>query len=237
MMLERFPKSGNRFLDKKRGKNKELERFAEPSEAKTALDISSQERGRGFDLCHRLPAGYKLICLLVVSVALFYWPLLWFIALVLAVILSLYWLAGFSPLTAFRRAKMLFFLMGMLFIFSVFHAGPVGAGVIVLRLVCLFFLANLVTLTTPLSVMMACFERFFIILKPFGLHPRKVALVFSLTLRFIPLLNRLVAEVRQAQAARGLERSFVAIFIPVIIAMLKMSEEIAEALEARGYDT
>jgi len=35
--LERFPKSGNRFSDKKRGENKGLERFAEPSEAKTAL--------------------------------------------------------------------------------------------------------------------------------------------------------------------------------------------------------
>jgi len=37
ILLERFPKSGNRFSDKKRGENKDLERFAEPSEAKTAL--------------------------------------------------------------------------------------------------------------------------------------------------------------------------------------------------------
>jgi len=37
-LLERFPKSGNRFLDKKRGKNKELESFVEPSETKTALE-------------------------------------------------------------------------------------------------------------------------------------------------------------------------------------------------------
>jgi len=36
--LERFPKSGNRFSDKKRrSKTQDLERFAEPSEAKTAL--------------------------------------------------------------------------------------------------------------------------------------------------------------------------------------------------------
>jgi len=36
--LERFPKSGNRFLDKKRSKNKDLEHPAEPSEAKNALE-------------------------------------------------------------------------------------------------------------------------------------------------------------------------------------------------------
>jgi len=35
---KRFPKSGNRFSDKKRGETQELERFAEPSEAKTALE-------------------------------------------------------------------------------------------------------------------------------------------------------------------------------------------------------
>jgi len=41
MMLERFLKSGNRFLDKKRGKNKELERLSERNEDKTALEAHS----------------------------------------------------------------------------------------------------------------------------------------------------------------------------------------------------
>jgi len=41
--LERFPKSGNRFSDKKRGENKDLERFAEPSEAKSALGEKSSD--------------------------------------------------------------------------------------------------------------------------------------------------------------------------------------------------
>jgi len=35
--LERFPKSGNRFSDKKRGETQELESFVEPSETKTTL--------------------------------------------------------------------------------------------------------------------------------------------------------------------------------------------------------
>jgi len=43
-------------------------------------------------------------------------------------------------------------------------------------------------------------------------------------------------DVRQAQAARGLERSLIASFVPVVILMLKMSEDIANALEARGFD-
>jgi len=201
------------------------------------FDHSAQGGGHGTNWLHQSPAGFKLICLFLVSVALFYWPILWFICLILVCILGLYLLAGFSLLTPLRLFKSLWLLMGLLFIFSLFHSSALAAGVIVLRLVCLFFLANLITLTTPLSIMMACFERFFVILKPFGVNPAKVALVFSLTLRFIPLLNRLVGEVRQAQAARGLERSFLAVFVPVIISMLKMTDEIADAIEARGYDT
>jgi len=39
LVLERFPKSGNRFSDKKRGKNKGLERFTEAeAKVKTALE-------------------------------------------------------------------------------------------------------------------------------------------------------------------------------------------------------
>jgi len=200
------------------------------------FDHAAQEGGHGTSWLHQSPAGFKLICLFLISVALFYWPILWFIGLTLMCIFGLYLIAGFSLLTPLRLFKSLWLLMGLLFVFSLFHSGLLEAGVIVLRLVCLFFLANLITLTTPLSVMMACFERFFVILKPFGVHPAKVALVFSLTLRFVPLLHRLVGEVRQAQAARGLERSFLAVFVPVIISMFKMSNEIADAIEARGYD-
>jgi len=42
IFLERFPKSGNRFSDKKRGETQELESFVEPSETKTALDKDRQ---------------------------------------------------------------------------------------------------------------------------------------------------------------------------------------------------
>jgi len=200
------------------------------------FDPLDPESGMGDSLVHRCSAGIKLGSLFLVSVALFSWPNFWFICLILGGVFGLYLIAGFSWRTPFHHMKPLLLLMGMLFLFSVLSVGGLEAGIIVLRLVCLFLLAGLITLTTPLSIMMACFEHFFVFLKPVGLNPLQAALVFSLTLRFVPLLNRLIGEVRQAQAARGLERSFIAIFIPVIILMLKMSEDIANALEARGYD-
>jgi len=200
------------------------------------FDSNIQTGGVGDSVLHRCPVGYKILILIATSIALFTWGTLWLGVPVFVIIFSLYWLAGFSLFMQLRQSKSLLWLLVLLFAFSLFSTDILSASVIVLRLVCLFFLANLVTLTTPLSVMMACFERIFIILKPLKCNPAKAALVFSLTLRFIPLLNRLVAEVRQAQAARGLERSLIASIIPVVVLILKMSEEIANALEARGYD-
>jgi len=200
------------------------------------FDMCDQGGGHGNSALHRVSAGFKLLVLALISVVLFTWPILWLIGLIFLGVVSLYPLAGFSLFTPLRQFKNLFWLIGILFVFSLLNVGWLSASILVLRLVCLFFLANLVTLTTPMSVMMASFERFFTILKPFGLHPARVALVFSLTLRFIPVLSRSMAEIRQAQAARGLERSFVASFIPMIVSMLKMSEEIADAIEARAFD-
>jgi len=194
----------------------------------------------GASLLHRLPAGIKLSLLAGVSIALFFWPSLWsllglLLALLLA-ILGLYRFAGVSVLMLLQHSKFLILLLGLLFLFSLWNMGWLVASIIVLRLACLFLLANLVTLTTPLSVMMACFECIFVILKPLKCDPAKAALVFSLTLRFVSVLNRCVTEVRQAQAARGLEWSLVATFVPVVVLMLKMSEDIANAIEARGFD-
>ena len=43
-------------------------------------------------------------------------------------------------------------------------------------------------------------------------------------------------EVREAQRARGLERSLVALTVPIVVRMLKMSDDIAAAIDARSYD-
>jgi len=201
------------------------------------FDASSHSAGHGNTLLHRCPPSIKLLSLAVVSVGLFAYATLWLILPALAVSFGLYALAGFSLFLPVRQFKPMLWLFGLLFIFSAFNSGWLVASIIVLRLVCLFILANLVTLTTPLSRMMACFERIFIILKPFGCHPAKVALVFSLTLRFIPLIHKLVTEIRQAQAARGMERSLIAFLVPTVVLMLKMSEDVANALEARGFDS
>ncbi len=76
-------------------------------------------------------------------------------------------------------------------------------------------------------------------LQPFcyvGLNPSKVSMVISMAIRFIPLLSEKFNDVREAQQARGLNTNIVALAIPLIIKVIRMASEVAEALEARSYD-
>ena len=54
-------------------------------------------------------------------------------------------------------------------------------------------------------------------------------------LRFIPVLAQITREVREAQRVRGLENSVTALAIPLFVRTLRMSDDIADAIEARGY--
>jgi biotin transport system permease protein len=74
------------------------------------------------------------------------------------------------------------------------------------------------------------------LLRPLGVNPAKLALMLALTIRFIPLLAEQVREVRMAQRARGVERSIAALFVPLLVKIFTMADDLAAALEARGYD-
>ena len=78
-------------------------------------------------------------------------------------------------------------------------------------------------------------ERGLPFLRPLGVNPAKVSLALSLALRFIPVLAQITQEVREAQRVRGLENSVIALAIPLFVRPLRMSDDIADAIEARGY--
>lgn len=114
---------------------------------------------------------------------------------------------------------------------------PLDAGVlVVVRLASLLLLASLVTLTTRSSDMIDALEKGLGWLYYLGINPGKVSLALSLALRFIPVLASITEEVREAQKARGLDKSVIAIAVPVIVRMLKMADDISAAIEARSYD-
>ncbi len=57
-----------------------------------------------------------------------------------------------------------------------------------------------------------------------------------MVLRFIPVIATVASEIRDAQRARGLDRSILAMIVPLIIRTLKMADDVADAIEARSFD-
>ena len=190
----------------------------------------------GKTFVHRLPAGLKLFIVFFVSIGLFYFASLPLAIVSLIVVWCLFFLAGFPFFKPVLELKKISWLLAALFIVQYFSVNFESAALIVIRLSSLLLLATLVTLTTPFSRMMACFEKLFSFMRVFGVNPAKISLGLSLTLRFIAVFSDISQEVREAQKARGLEKSVFAVIMPVLIRSLKVQADVAAAIEARCFD-
>ncbi len=190
----------------------------------------------GTTFVHRLPAGLKLFIVFFVSIGLFYFASLSLAIVSLIVVWCLFVLAGFPFFKPVLELKKISWLLVALFIVQYFSVNFESAALIVIRLSSLLLLATLVTLTTPFSRMMACFEKLFSFMRVFGVNPAKISLGLSLTLRFIAVFSDISQEVREAQKARGLEKSVFAVIMPVLIRSLKVQADVAAAIEARCFD-
>ena len=190
----------------------------------------------GTTFIHRLPAGLKLFVVFFVSIGLFYFASLPLAIVSLIIVWCLFFLAGFSSFKPVFELRKISWLLVALFIIQYFSVNFESAALIVIRLSSLLLLATLVTLTTPFSKMMACFEKLFSFMRVFGVNPAKISLGLSLTLRFIAIFSDITKDVREAQKARGLENSVFAVIMPVLIRSLKVQADVAAAIEARCFD-
>lgn len=190
----------------------------------------------GESLIHRLAPGGKLLALLVLGtlIILVGKPLI--LAVMLALVLALYRLAGLSLRTAWQQLRPMLFLFAVLFAVKWAYGAPLEGAVVVARFAVLILCAALVSLTTRVSDMLDTIMWAVGPLAYIGVSPTKVGLAFSLAIRFIPVIAEQFAEIREAQRARGLERSYRAIAVPLIVRTLKMATEIGDAIEARSFD-
>ena len=117
---------------------------------------------------------------------------------------------------------------------------------IVLRLALLIMLSTLFTATTkPLDITVAI-DDLFSWLKVFKVNVHILSMTISIALRFIPTILDETYRIMKAQASRGvdfkngkLKEKVVAItslIVPLLIAELSRSDELANAMEARNYN-
>lgn len=184
---------------------------------------------------HPVGAGWKLLALCVFTVALFSMDGIQALALALAFVVALHVPCGAVFLRA--AAGMLWPLwpfVGIVLVWHLWIAAPAAGATVVLRLVAAVGAANLVTMTTRLTDMIAVIER---LARPFGragLSPRLVALAIALVIRFIPVLSVRALQLSQAWRARSPRRAHWPLLVPVTLAALDDAEHVADALRARG---
>lgn len=185
---------------------------------------------------HGLPAGLKLAVSLIAGAMLFLVGEIWLLALILALVCSLYLLAELPARTILKTLRPVLIISVIIFGAQLFLAGPEEAVRVVLRLMTLILLTSLVTLTTRFSDMLTTLTALSRPLAMLGVDPPKFALAAALVIRFIPTLLSDLAEIRQARLARGASalRSFGP--GPVIIKILRMTDALAAAIAARGFE-
>lgn len=120
------------------------------------------------------------------------------------------------------------------------------AGRILLRLVMMIELTLILTATTkPLDLTYAL-EWYLTPLKPLHFPASEVAMTISIAIRFIPTLMEDTNRVMKAQSSRGVDFEHGSIWkrlmgvsslvIPLFVSSFMRSEELANAMECRGYD-
>lgn len=183
---------------------------------------------------HRLPAGAKLLGLLVAAVVLVLarGPVGGVVALAAAAGL-LVW-SGAGVRTLLRTLRGLLVVAVLLAAYSTWAHGWSRAVEVVADLLALVLLATVMTVTTPVDDMLDALTRGLGPLRRLGVDPARVALAFALMIRALPTTLDLAQQTRDAARARGLDRDPRARLVPLVLRSVAHARATGEALDARG---
>ncbi|MEP4766516.1 MAG: energy-coupling factor transporter transmembrane protein EcfT [Roseibium sp.] len=189
---------------------------------------------QGTSWAHRLPAGVKLVGVALGSVLLFRADAVWIFLLCLTGVFGCYASLGREGLARLKLLRGLsVFLLAILFLHWLSGTLWEG-GIVVLRLVVMILAANFVSITTRMDDMLDTVLPLFRPLKWIGLSQRKPAIGVTLVLRFAPHLLEVFSMLQEAYQARTGKRTSWRLMAPFALQSLRMSENVAEALIARG---
>lgn len=154
------------------------------------------------------------------------------------------WLILFTVVlqVLFTGGGEVYFQWGILMVTS---QGLMNGVFIFCRFVLIIFMSTLLTLTTmPLSLTDAL-EYLMRPLTALKVPVYEIALMLSIALRFVPTLMDETEKIMNAQRARGVDfgegnvfqqmKAIVPLLIPLFVSSFNRAEELATAMEARGY--
>jgi energy-coupling factor transport system permease protein len=225
----------------------------------SGLGLGTYRAGTSF--AHRLDGRTKVLVLCGVTVAAFGAAHLHYF-LVIALVLIAASIAARLDLKALGMSMGLVLLLLLLSSFitallipgkALFHLGPLTISKdgwqLGIRVFCQFGLliygAQVITLTTEPLAIATALQRLAKPLRLIGAPVDELAMLVTLSLTFLPLIREQVRTVIDAMLARGVDvrrgswetrlRGALTFFNPIISANLRRADDLATAMEARGY--
>lgn len=211
---------------------------------------------------HRRDPRIKILCMIIMLVAVFLPAGFLAYGLLTAAVFLAYFLSKLPAKFLWKSMKPLLFMIGFIFVFNLFlnkkgnilwslgfidiYDGAVlQTGYIIIRLVLMVTITTTLTASTkPMDLTYAIED----LLAPFQVikvPAHEIAMIISIALRFIPTLIEEASRIMKAQASRGVDfdegklkekiKGILSLIIPLFVASFKRAEDLANAMEARGY--
>ena len=127
----------------------------------------------------------------------------------------------------------------------VYSDGLIKGAFFCLRIVLIVVISTMLTMTTSTTDINLGLEWVLSPLKIIKIPVAEFAMMLSLTLRFIPTLLIETEKIMKAQASRGIDfnegnivdkmKQIVTLLIPMFVISINRAEDLANAMEARGY--
>ena len=205
----------------------------------------------------------KIMIMLFLMIAIFIPAGIWGYVLIGLFILIALKLSKLSLSFALRSIKPMIFMMAFLLLinifviktgtpwiqwgwFSVYSDAIYQTLYIVVRLMMMIIITTILTATTkPLDLTLGIEK----LLHPFekiGLPAHIIAMMISIALRFITTLIEETQRIMNAQASRGVDlengsmkekvMAILALIVPLFVSAFDRADQLANAMEARGYD-
>lgn len=132
-----------------------------------------------------------------------------------------------------------------IFSFNVYSEGISKAAFVLVRITIMIGTTSLLTISTMTTDINNGIESVLKPLKYIGIPVGVFSMLISLTLRFIPTLLGESQKIMNAQASRGVDfqegtlkekvTQIISLLIPMFVISFKRAEDLADAMEARGY--
>lgn len=185
--------------------------------------------------------------------------------LLLAFIITIMFISHVKLSSLFKQLKFMWFMILFLLIINMMVPGNPDLGYIqitsswkiyfsaiyntlyiAIRLVIMLAISLVLTSTTTPLELTGALEWYMYPLKYIKFPVHEIAMTISLALRFIPTILEETDKIMKAQASRGVDfqrgklkekiRAIISLIIPLFISAFQRSEDLANAMEARGYN-